>query len=125
MLILFLFWGVSNYAMENLNITFIYYGLVIGLLTEILSHFYLRTGRPIAFAICLPIVMLGVKMLASLISSGGMAMVERHGEVFISPYGWTIHATSGSIILACVMCALLAAAMHPPTMPDEIKTIRD
>ncbi len=34
------------------------------------------------------------------------------------PYGWTIHATSGLIIISCVMCALLAAAMHPPVLPD-------
>lgn len=125
MTILFLFWGVSNFAMEGLDITFIYYGLIIGLFTEILSHLYLRNSRPMAFAIAFPIVMLGTKMLASLFSSGGIASVERHGELFISPYGWTIHATTGSIIISCVMCALLAAVMHPPTIPDEIKKIRD
>ncbi len=125
MLVLFLFWGVSNFAMENLNISLIYFGLVIGLFSEVLSHFYLRKGRHMAFAITLPIVMLGTKMLAALFSSRTIGMVERHGEIFISPYGWTIHATTGSIIISCVMCALLAAVMYPPTMPEELTKVRD
>ena len=78
-----------------------------------------------AFAITLPIVMLGTKMLAALFSSRTIGMVERHGEIFVSPYGWTIHATTGSIIISCVMCALLAAVMYPPTMPEELTKVRD
>ena len=120
MLVLFLFWGMSNYAMENLDVSYIYYGFIIGILVEILSHFFLRNYRPIAFAITLPIVMLGTKMLATIaaVSQGSQWAITAHGEVFIQPYGWTIHATSGSIIISCVMCALLAAAMHPPVLPN-------
>ena len=65
--------------------------------------------------------MLGTKILAAVaaVSQGSQWAITAHGEVFIQPYGWTIHATSGSIIISCVMCALLAAAMHPPVVPDS------
>ena len=31
---------MSNYAMENLDVSYIYYGFIIGILVEILSHFF-------------------------------------------------------------------------------------
>jgi|GEM_PF-626981 len=123
MLILFIFWGISNYAMEGLQFYYIYFGVGIGLLMEVLSYLFLRTSRPIAFAIALPIAMLGTRMFAALttVPANTPWSIVAHGETFIQPYGWTIHATSGSIIISCVMCALLAAAMYPPEIPTDVE----
>ena len=109
--------------MEGLNFEYIYFGIGIGLLMEVLSDLFLRTSRPITFAISLPIIMLGTRMFAALatVPANTPWSVVAHGETFIQPYGWTIHATSGSIIISCVMCALLAAAMYPPTIPTEVE----
>lgn len=123
-LILFLFWGVGNFAMNGLEPRFIGMALIIGSAMELLRIWLASRdamsgrARDFIFAGALSFCML-MTHLAWTLQQTGWATLSSHGQFFIAPYGWTIHGTSGSFVLAMSACVMLAFAMNPPAFPED------